>query len=259
MPSISGTSIFCWYGASMSSRWRRALVELGADPNDALRFPGSLSTEIHSKLDAGPGVSAVADLESQTLPRFAQLRRLEKLRHAAYIIQHCTTHHVERRGNLRDMSLLADALVDLAPDELERLRAALSSNPDGALYERFLMRAIAVVRNEGVVDDPATGLVMAAHYAVGERWPKDTGFIPHTLRLMTMWFVGGQRDIGRGLRAYLLNPILDESRWLAHPFAKRAPRFWRGVAYVVRTPYRLALLTYAASVAIRFRLDYDGP
>ena len=238
---------------------RRTLIALGASADGELRFQGTLKTELHSKLDYGPGVVAASSVAARPLSRFARLRRLENVAHAAYVTQHCTTHHVERRGNSRDLMLLADVLRDFSADEIEQLRAQLNALPDRDLYARFLNRALAASREEGVNDDPQTALVVAAHYAFSERWPRDDRFISTSLRLMATWFLGPSRDMSRAVRNFLLNKMLDESRWLAHPFAKRAPRFWRGVAYVVRTPYRLALLTYAASVAIRFRLDYDGP
>ncbi|HEY4131070.1 MAG TPA: hypothetical protein VGM50_10655, partial [Gemmatimonadaceae bacterium] len=178
--------------------------------------------------------------------------------HAAYVVQHCTTHHVERRGNLRDFALLADALGDMTRAEIEQLRGALDAMPDRILYQRFLTNALAVSRGSGVPDDPATSRVMAAHYMLCERWPKDTGFVPHTLRLMTTFFLGPSRDLTRGARGFLFNPIRDESRWMMHPLATRLPRLSRFVSYIVRTPYRLALLSYAAWVAIRFHLDYDA-
>ena len=46
---------------------------------------------------------------------------------------------------------------------------------------------------------------------------------------------------------------------MAHPLARRFPSAFRTVSYVIRTPYRIALLLYAAAIAIRFRLDFEQP
>jgi hypothetical protein len=244
--------------ATDCERLAQALREIGGVGQLSVQLPGALPTDIHATLDVGSGLSPVIPRpETQPISEYAHLRRLRNVPHAAYIIQHCTTQHPSRRGNLRDLMLLAETIRTFSTDELEELSAALQTSPERALYEGFLMRARAINTGTALACDPSVALMAAAHYALSLRWPNTVGPVRQSLRGMSTYFFGSRSDVGRALRIYLLKPVEPGSFWMPRALSTRVPRLARLTSYVLRTPYRAALLLYSASVAMAFRLDYE--
>jgi len=82
--------------------------------------PGALPVEIHTGLppdQARPGVIA----RSVPLPGWPALRRPAPGDHAWHLLVHSALHHPLRRGQLRDLLLLAAALRECAPEEVEEM------------------------------------------------------------------------------------------------------------------------------------------
>jgi hypothetical protein len=91
--------------------------------------PGALPVEIHTGLppdQARPGVIA----RSVPLPGWPALRRPAPGDHAWHLLVHSALHHPLRRGQLRDLLLLAAALRECTPAEVEEMA-------EGARAHRF--------------------------------------------------------------------------------------------------------------------------
>jgi len=240
-----------------SSSMARALDDFGGDGEGSVYFRDGFHVELHSRLDVGSGLRSMARMASRPIRGYARLHRLENVDHVSYIIQHATTHHPHRRSNLRDHLLLADALRDCTARELGELTTRLSANPERTLYLRTLSAGRSLSVGTRSEDDEGTALIAAANYAFGLRWPESVGPVRQLARGMVAFFFGPASDVGRAIRIYLLGRTTPRSYWLRHPFARRAPRVAMIMSYFVRTPYRVALLLYAAAVATAFRLDFD--
>jgi putative nucleotidyltransferase-like protein len=235
----------------------RALEDIGGDGQGSVYFRDGFHVELHSGLDVGRGVKCISRMASRPIRGYTHLHRLEHVEHVAYVVQHATTHHPHRRSNLRDLLLLADALRDCNARELGELTDRLRANPERRLYLRALSAARSVSSGTRSEDDAATALIAAANYAFGLRWPDSAGPVQQLARGMVAFFFGTASDVGRAIGIYLLSRTTPRSYWLRHPFARRAPRLSMIMSYIVRTPYRVALLLYAAAVATAFRLDFD--
>jgi hypothetical protein len=235
-----------------------ALRDAGGEGILSIRLPHALRTDIHSELDVGAGASTLTpSIQTEPLAGYSRLRRLRNVPNAVYVIQHCTTHHPNRRGNLRDMMLLADALRSCTPDEHRELSDLLDRSSERDLYQRFLTRSLAITRGQTPIEDQRSVLQAAAHYAFSLRWPKAIGPVQYSVRGMATFFFGPASDLARAARVYLFGPVRDHSFWNSHPLTDRLPRLSVIAGYIIRTPYRLALLLYAATLAMAFRLDFD--
>jgi hypothetical protein len=204
--------------------------------------PGLMPVEFHEKLDVGYGLTSLGDASSMRLPGFRRLRRLTPVAHILYCLQHATTHHVVRRGHLRDVVLVANALERCTEEEQREVDAAISTSPAAPAYRASLGFS-------RTMRDPFE-LIAAAKYEMAVRWPGGAGPL-FPLRLHHVpFFVASGDDGWRIIRSYLAGGVATDSRWYSTTIARRAPQLARWIAIVVRTPYRVVALA-AAWVAAR--------
>ncbi|MEP7001577.1 MAG: nucleotidyltransferase family protein [bacterium] len=240
----------------------RALVEQAGyvlEPQfGQFKLTGSLTVEVHDGLEVGYGVDVVGGMESQPLRGFRRLRRLSPAAHVAYCIQHTTTKHPLRRGHLRDLLLVADALDDCSPSELDAVERALNSAASHELYAATFAVAHAMTMHgptSARASDPFMRIA-AGKYAMALWFPKGSpasfplllDHIPH--------FFASPGDAWRLISGYLRTGVEEASRWNFSFASRLSPRFAVVLGAAVRTPYRLVALGYAGAVGMRIRMNY---
>lgn len=86
--------------------------------------------------------------------------------HLRHLLTHTTLHHPERRGRIRDLLLMADALAHSSPDDVRDVRmAVLGSRDERVLDAQLVMAAAAAGRAGGGADAfelTAAGVYLAA-------------------------------------------------------------------------------------------------
>jgi hypothetical protein len=221
------------------------------------KLEGGITVELHDGLEVGYGIDVAGGTESQPLRGFRRLRRLAPVAHVVYCIQHTTTKHSLRRGHLRDLLLIADALEDCSVAELDGVREALSRSPERDVYlTTFALARSMQARPSGgaPVSDPFAR-VAAGKYATSLWLPNGSpGFplhIDHALHFVASW--GGA---GRLINGYLRTPVQRESRWNSTLVSRVSPRLAVVLGAIARTPYRVVALGYAFLVGMLIRANY---
>ncbi|MEP6491711.1 MAG: nucleotidyltransferase family protein [bacterium] len=229
-------------------------------PRGQLRPKHGVAVELHECLDVGFGIPVLGDAHvsrSQRLNGWRRLRRLDPTHHVVYCVQHTTTHHALRRGHLRDLLLIADAMDDCSPDELASARAMLRDSVARDVYLKTLLAAGAL-RNgaRAAATEDLFRRVAAGKYAVAAWFPKrpSTWALPLAFDHV-IHFTESATD-GRRLIAGLLTTDFLSSRSVSPTLARYSERLARLVGFVVRTPSRLIGLVDALVVAAVVRINY---
>lgn len=238
----------------------RALLAAGYRPGrgpTAYDLPGGLPVDLHVDLHIGPGVAFVAELNTIPLPPFRSLRRLDEVGSAVHLVQHGATQHPLRRGNIRDLSVLAEALERCTPDERHAVRAALARSPHAAAYLAGLDAADALRTGTLTRRMVAPYEIFACWaYAVSLRAAShvDTLFPVNTHRSASHF--SGARGTWLSAEALLLGATSPRSFWYSGWLGGRLPRTAAALSYVVRTPYRCVSLAVSAFTAAHARMRY---
>jgi hypothetical protein len=212
----------------------------GADPGATLtggwhlasrRRPGEVQVEVHY---AVPHLGDVSPWEGIRPTRVAGIHRLAAATHLWHVLVHSVVHHLERRGQLRELVLLCAALAACAPEELEQVRRRVDGHAArGALRAAWEM-ADALRIGRAPADAframAATRLAMAAGAGEGlPEWLRVHGFFPSAYAM-----AAGGGEYGRLWRG---------TRASVFPAAG-----YRGDAWLDR---RLPPAAWAARVAVR--------
>jgi hypothetical protein len=102
---------------------------------------GSIPVEVHFAVHHLPDVDAARG-RAVPLPGLPPLRRLAPPDHLRHLVVHSALQHRERRGRLRDLVLICDAVSACDPAELTGVRAALGDGPAVAPARALLAMAI---------------------------------------------------------------------------------------------------------------------
>ncbi len=110
-----------------------------------------LPVEVHrtTELDGTPTPQAVWE---RAIPLAGGLLGLEPLEHAWFLLHHATTTHVSRRGRVRDVILLADALQPCSGTEKRELYRRTTESCFAEPLRRNLDMAAALASREVVPD-----------------------------------------------------------------------------------------------------------
>jgi hypothetical protein len=129
---------------------------------------GELPVEIHT---AAPGIPAGAVDRAVAVPG-APLLVLHPADHLHYLVVHSVVQHEDRRGRIRDLVLVADALGRCAPEDLRRVHEAVAREPQAAALAGQIAQARALGERRGPAPDPfelmAAGRFLLAHRL--DRW-----------------------------------------------------------------------------------------
>ena len=244
------------------------------DPNHLVPIvPPSegLSLELHTRAEYGSPTCESSGRPTRPLRGRRSLHRLDGVAGFVTVLEHCVIKHPPRRGHLRDLVLLADALAE-AQGEHEAIEAALNRGPMAPELMAMYTQARALARGERVMDDEATKAFVSWKYAQFVRARGVIGpFLPGWSGLSYLPLE--RREVWKGaldwqLR-YALGPVPANSPFAAlaaRAGGKDGPRArLNGVrlacARVARALYRLGMLAtlVLTSRYIRRRIRQMSP
>jgi hypothetical protein len=248
------------YAAALDAAGYRPLVGSGSYRHlDGRLAPGALEVEIHLPTDIEQGLPFGSALEeTRPIPSLPGLARLVPLEHAWSILVHMTVDHTYRRGRIRDLLLLADAMADCSPDDRAALAHRTARHEAGAVMDAQLAMAKAISEGARPVDAfegiALTNYVLRFRTGGAVNLP---GNLPVTGSNLVFAILGGRTE-RRGFWAQQIAIPIEPSRfsfisWVQrkHP---RLGRIWLLFFRVLRLPFALALaapLVLAARSAMR--------
>lgn len=225
---------------------RMGYAEAGVPGAHALKLRAaedSIPVEIHTTL---PGTHGTP--RQRPAAELPPLRLLHPADHLWYVLHHATEQHAERRGSLRDLLVLADALDACAPDEREEVERWVADHERPELLRRVLRMADAVARRTGAPDD-AFRLDAAGRF-VTALWQRRA---PPSIvvRLMLAHAVAAEVARRTGFPGDLGGATLDAPSGypLLAWMRKRLPRVERGVRLAIRHGPEWALYPLGAAAA----------
>jgi hypothetical protein len=234
----------------------------------AILPPGEgLSVELHTSVDYGRRSSAAVEHRTRLLNGRRSLRRLTGATGFVTTLWHSVIKHPHRRGHIRDLVLLADALEE-SYESAAQIAPTLAEDPMSPELLAMYGQVRALMGGERVADDDATTRFVAWKYAAhvhaigvfGPFLPGWSGLSHLPLERPAIRRAG----VASQLR-YAIGPVPVSS-----PFARRAGEGDRGQnrpvavaglrntgARALRSLYRLGLLAalLALSGYIRRRID----
>lgn len=247
-------------------RMRAVPVRVDANHLEALVPPcEGLPLELHTRLDYQP--RSDGDLPPQTRPLadHRALRRLIGDGAFVTVLRHSVVKHPHRRGHLRDLAMLAEALGECG-GETDQIEPGLHPDPMAPELIAMCDQAHAMAAGRRIVDDPDTRRFVAWKYAAFAHPAGMLGRLPgwSGLNYLPLERAPTRRsEIARQLR-YAVGPVPHTS-----PFAALGQRSVdatneatpvvgaRSLSRVLRVLYRLTLLALLllASRDIRRRFE----
>jgi hypothetical protein len=226
-------------------------VRVDANHFEALLPPGEgLALEVHTQLDYQQNADGDAAPQTRSLEGRQALRRLVGQSAFLTALRHSVVKHPHRRGHLRDLAMLSDALGE-CDEQLDRIEQGFDGDPMAPELIAMCAQARAMAERRPIVDDDRTRSFVAWKYATYAESKGILGRLPgwsglHHLPLERE--PTRRSELARQLR-YAVGPVPHTS-----PFAalgeraengtgkRRRTLGARGVARVLRVSYRLTLL-----------------
>ncbi len=181
---------------------RMGYAEAGPPGAHALKLRAaedSIPVEIHATV---PGTHEAPRERLRPAAELPPLRVLHPADHLWYVLHRATEQHAERRGSLRDLLVLADALDACAADERAEVERWVAGHERPELLRRVLRMADAVARRTGALDDgfrlDAAGRFVAALWQA--RAPRSVVLrlmIAHAIAAAVARRTGFPGDLGR--------------------------------------------------------------
>lgn len=235
------------FAAALDAAGYRPLVGSGSHRHlDVRAAPGSLDIEIHVSKDREQGLPHGAALENvRSLPGAPGLARLSALEHAWNILAHVTVDHIYRRGQIRDVLLLADAIAECSPDESAALARRAAEHPAAGVMDAQLAMARAINDAKPPID--AFETVALTNYVVRLRAKGMVhlpGNLPVTASNLVFAILGGPIE-RRGFWTRETSIPMEPSRfafiaWVQRRFPALGRR-WLLFFRLLRLPVALAL------------------
>jgi hypothetical protein len=218
---------------------------------------GALPIDVHTRLEI-LDCGSVETLRARSVP-VAETRRLRRLAsgdHLLHLLTHVGVAHPHRRGSIRDLLLLEQAVRECSTKEVEDARAGIERHRHATGMLRLLGMACDLAAEQGTVVDEfryPSGAVYAVIWR-GERLP-----VPQLLKA----------DIGRWAIALLMGRGDVETEWAkvtmqtiglsVAPSIARVERTMPRVGRVVRVATRLirvaAAMLFAVPLALLARYE----
>ncbi len=209
--------------------------------------PGGVLVEVHFGVPhLGPGVDPWARVRPSAV---AGVHRLGAADHLWHLLVHSTVHHVERRGQLRELLLLADALRGASADDERTVEARAAAHRAGDAMAASLGMARALVQGSAP-PDPFAG-VAAARYALAA-WPRPALPAPtaRAFGAAAVALAAGGGEYARLWRGADHSAVAP----LAFRGARVLDRAAPSAAWLLRTAWRSAHLAAATLPALRLHL-----
>jgi hypothetical protein len=247
----------------LSEGWRKKTVSgISATDDDAgfnhfeplLPPRDGLPVELHSRARYGSGHRESPAMDTRPLRGLRALSRTVGPAAFVSMLEHSVIKHPHRRGHLRDLVLLGDALRECDPAD----RPGIAQRLAGSEYEPELRAMLALVeameRGAAPVDAPSIRSAVARKYLLVQG---DDG--PMATRIPGWWALSYfplerpsvRRARYRELARSAFTPIPAGS-----PFAAKH-RVARAGAVVVRSAYRCALVLVTVGLGGRIRRRSD--
>jgi acetolactate synthase regulatory subunit len=199
----------------------------------ALGRAGEMMIEVHFNLGDGLPLD---DRVWETLrphPVHEGIRRLPPARHVWHLLWHSTVFHPDRRGQLGDLVLIAEALGDLDSPARAWLNDRIEAHPGAGALERAL-RMVEAIRGMTAPMDEFRA-VAAAQYRL--RTSSALSRLPARLakQLEAQWFelVEGGSEAALWRQLVLTDGAPSARPWL-HGVERTAPRLARSARVTVR-------------------------
>ena len=220
---------------------------------------GGIRVEVHTSIDmAGCGWSERIWGRVTPLAGATRLRRLAARDHVWHLLVHAGVLHPYRRGVIRELVLLSQALTQCSEDDLAEVTAQVRRHP----YARTLQDMLSMARGVAGAAPPEDrfGYQAAMSYVV--RWSGRWLPLPEVIRddvgRWTVALFSGRAEMRKEwerVRLVTLGPSASRSiAWIE----RRAPRLGRGVRVATRVlrvaigiAFGLPLALGAAVVAAR--------
>jgi hypothetical protein len=144
---------FTPYGRTTSHRLRERAV------------PNAVQVELHTGV---PSIGSAEAFVQRAIPaRLAGLRVPHPADHLWHLLLHSVVQHTGRRGSLRELVVLADALGRCAPEDVAGVQARIARRRDGAALHTQLALAESLRARRPPPDDPFREMA-AARYTIAE-------------------------------------------------------------------------------------------
>jgi hypothetical protein len=224
-------------------RGRVAAREIQPMHVPALGRPGEMMVEVHFSLGDGLPVDEAVWQALRPHPVHAGICRLSPERHAWHLSWHSAVFHPDRRGQLGDLLLIAEALSDLDSVGRSWLDAQVAAHPGSGPLQRALRMADALRSGDTPSDEFRA--VAAAQYRL--RLTPAVHHLPARMakQLEAQWFelVEGGSLAGLWRKLVLGEETLSARPWLyalerAAPWLTRAGRVAaRAAVFTVTVPF----------------------
>ncbi|UCC24557.1 MAG: nucleotidyltransferase family protein [Gemmatimonadales bacterium] len=239
-PDRVGAMLGLLAGAGYQTALERGVLSHHETPR---QLPELVPVEVHFGL---PGLSH-EDLiglweRSQPVDGLPGIRVLASVDHAWHVFHHSSLEHPHRRGCIRDLLLLRDALRRCTAEERERLRWRAEVHRESAFLDPWLRMAEAAA---GDVPHDAFQRVAAADYLfLGSVTPRR---LPQSIVLplaaLTLHLLGERAGASLWSEAAVESPS-------ARPFLRAMRRFWPPLERVSLFAIRLGRLAAMWPVAV---------
>jgi hypothetical protein len=128
-------------------------------------LPDAVQVELHTGV---PGIGSAETFMQRAVPsRLAGLRVPHPADHLWHLLLHSVAQHTGRRGSLRELVVLADALGRCAPGDVADVQARIAPRRDGAALHEQLALAENLRARRPPANDPFLEMA-AARYTVAE-------------------------------------------------------------------------------------------
>ncbi len=224
----------------------------------ARTVPGALPVEIHTTTHrAGTPLDEMAWRDPRPLEGTPGLLRLRPAEHLWHVMFHTVVDHPYRRGRIRDLVVLADALGDCSETDLDEVTKRSAASPHAATFARLLEAVRAHSAGDTIPDAfEATALEHYTATALMNRLP-----VPSVLR-ETVWkwtfaLLGGREELREVWTDTLAVSLTQSPYRLVSTVERRLPRLGRAWRLIMRL-LRLSLaipIAIVIAIATRYSLD----
>lgn len=153
--------------AELETAGYRGLGHAGAHRLAIRVAENDIPIEIHT---AVPGLPGPVWERARAVPG-SLLLTLHPADHLLHLLLHSVVQHADRRGRIRELLLIADAVERCAPADLDEVRAAAAREPEAGALAAQLEMALALIRRGGAPAD-AFQLTAAGTYVMGAAFPR---------------------------------------------------------------------------------------